>query len=80
MNLAEQMDLINYMIKKDPDSTIKDFLEETRAFDTIRQEVQEPIVKESKLNEWVEEAASISKKAWGRLKQKKYLRTYKLPY
>lgn len=80
MNLAEQIELINYMIKKDPDSTIKDFLEETRAFDTIRQEVAEPIAKESKMNEWVMEAAPIDPGAWKALKQTKYLKTYKLPY
>lgn len=73
------MDLINYMIKKDPDSTIRDFLEEVKEFDTIRQEVEEPIVKESKMNEWVEEAAPINPGAWKGLKQTKYLKTYKLP-
>lgn len=79
MNLAEQMDLINYMIKKDPDSTIKDFLEEVKEFDTIRQEVEEPIVKESEMNEWVEEAAPIDPGTWKGMKQTKYLKTYKLP-
>lgn len=80
MTMDEKIELINYMILHNPDSTIKDFLEEVKEFDRIRETVNVPIVKESKMNEFIEEAAPISKEARGRLKQKKYLRTYKLPY
>lgn len=80
MTMDEKIELINYMILHNPDSTIKDFLEEVREFDGIRETVNVPIVKESKLNEFIEESGPIRKEAWGRLKQKKYLKTYKLPY
>lgn len=80
MNLAEQIALVEQIVKKDPDCTIKEYLEMIREIDGIKIATALEITRESRMNDFPVEPEQVGRPTKFKRYEPKYLRTYKLPH